>query len=785
MKSILLITWANLKRRKVQTLLVGICISLTALMFSTLIGVYLGMEKPFDRLFSVLNASHIMMRFDINVHHPEEIINWFEEQPEVLKVSQPRIQRWMPQKLIFDGEELFRGSRLVEHQGNSKKHDQLTILQGATKDFPGPGEIWVPNHWLNNHDMVLGDSIFVPTDYGLFPLKISAIVVDAHYANGLFGGSPAWVGPGGLGLFFPLRELSSVQLGVRLNDAAVTEVVWARFNEAYRFNGMATRYDFFKSIFQVIYRFIASLLTFFAILGIIITFSITVAVVNSAIQSDYKMIGMLKSQGFTNLNVVTVYLIQFFIITLIAVPVGLLASNFMIELVFKSLIIAIGSINFDVSMFWPALVTFFTFLIGVLLITYQTARKAGNISPVTAIRFGGPPPKSFKAANYRLFSLRPSSNLPIFLGMRFLLANKKRAFFLFMGLVFVIFVQILYYNGGHSMANLSDNRSSWGLDDADLTVAGGANFTDEEDTFRTEMEEDDRIDKVVPQGFYFAHLPAQAGKAADLFVGFVYDEDPELLGLDNIEGRHPVFENEISLGVTSSIELNKTLGDTLRLFMEGQLVPFVITGIFQDINNLGRGFKIRLEGVRELNPLYKVDRYSLILEKGEDAKAFKEELIKKYGSTYDIRENEEFEEQLKSILEGLRDVMQIVAWLFLGVLFVTVFNDTVLSIRENQKNLGIFKAVGMTPKELKYALMFKSLLVSILALIIGIPVSLLLIPSGLSHLSAEVGLVEAPYVLYWSYTLMNIPLVIFITIGSVWVASKRILGIKPRVLVRE
>ena len=113
---------------------------------------------------------------------------------------------------------------------------------------------------------------------------------------------------------------------------------------------------------------------------------------------------------------------------------------------------------------------------------------------------------------------------------------------------------------------------------------------------------------------------------------------------------------------------------------------------------------MRIEGVQELNPLYQLGRYNVVLYEGEDKEAFREDLLATYGSTYKVRTDSESQTQLKSIIAGIKSVFMLVSFLFLGVLFMTVFNDTVLSIRENQKNLGILKAVGLTPFQLQLAL---------------------------------------------------------------------------------
>ena len=786
MKAILLITWANIKRRKIQTFLVAICIALAALLFSTLIGIGLGMERPFERLFANLHASHIVLDIDVNVHNPDEIKEWFERQEEVEKVSQPMLSKGLNQKLIHKGKEFLHSTRFIEHEGNQVEHDQLNILEGAQQDFPGPGEIWIPNHWRNDHPIAVGDSIMVPTDNGLFPLIVSAIVVDAHYANGLFNPSPSWLGPGGLTLLYPLKQISYVTLGIRMKDAAQTELVWARFNREFSFQGFSTLYKFFKQIFQIVYQITGGLLFVFAIFGIIVTLIITSSVVNSAIKTDYKMIGMLKTQGFTNANVISVYLIQFFLITCVAVPFGLVGGYFLTLLIFKSLISAIGAVNFDISMFWPSVGTFFAFLIGILLITYSTARKASRILPVTAIRNGGPPQKSFAGSSFKLFTLRPQSSLVLFLGLRFLMSNKKRSILMFIGLLFVVFVQLLYVNGQNSLNNLDENRPAWGFNFSDLSVRQTQGIVDnQEDYFKEDLQDDFRVKEVVKRGFYGASLPAQADKAPETLVGIIYDDELDKVGLQVIEGRHPVFEDEITLGVVSSNELGKGIGDTLELFLEGQLIPYTITGIYQSLQNLSRGFYMRLEGITEINPLYELRNYQIMLNKGIDRQAFKDELIKTYGSAYEIEESRDDLSRLKGIIRGIQDVMTLISILFIGVLFVTVFNDTVLSIRESQRNLGIFKAVGLTPRQLTIALIIKAVIIAFFALIIGVPISLYVIPKSLSLLTTVGGLTTFPYVFTLKYTLLVIPFILLITIGSVWIASRRLLQIRPRILVRE
>ena len=126
-----------------------------------------------------------------------------------------------------------------------------------------------------------------------------------------------------------------------------------------------------------------------------------------------------------------------------------------------------------------------------------------------------------------------------------------------------------------------------------------------------------------------------------------------------------------------------------------------------------------------------------------------------------------------------------ISLLFLGILFVTVFNDTVLSIRETQRNIGIFKAIGMTPFQLQMALMIRALIIAVIALAIAVPLSLYIIPAALGKLTVFAGLATFPYLFDATGTMLVVPFIIILTIFSVWLASRRLLKIRPRILVRE
>ena len=89
MRSIRLIAFANLRRRKGQSVLVGAILTLSALMLYTGIGVFREIDAPAHRMLETQRASQLTLFFDARIHEPESVRSWWLAQPGVVAVSEP------------------------------------------------------------------------------------------------------------------------------------------------------------------------------------------------------------------------------------------------------------------------------------------------------------------------------------------------------------------------------------------------------------------------------------------------------------------------------------------------------------------------------------------------------------------------------------------------------------------------------------------------------------------------------------------------------------------------
>ncbi|MCP3927945.1 MAG: ABC transporter permease [Bacteroidetes bacterium] len=786
MKSILLIVFANIRRRKSQSLLVSFCIALSTLLLASALGIMGGMHQPFEALFNHLKASHILLYFDSKTDNSDEIIDWFKQQKEVESCSEKMYFTSLNGPLILGNKKLDLMLRLTERSESNLQQDKLLIIEGENKIHPDFGEIWIPQHMANAHSINIGDTLGIPVNEGLYPLVVSATVLDPHFSSGLMNPSRAWIAAGALSLFQPLNKLTASTIGIRLKDTKEIDLIWARFNSEVEYNGSNLQYGLFRSVFLSIYNIIGGVLLVFSFLAVIVSLFVISSTISSAVFNDYRLIGILKSQGFTPHNIISVYCLQYIILSIIAIAVGILGSSLVIKIILRSLIQSIGLVNFEFPLIIPFSLAAFFILFLIVISSIWTAGKSGRIKPVEALR-SGVPQKKFSGKTSSIISLTSHLNAVPFLGYKMLTTNWKRSINSLISLLFAVFFLAFALNTSHSFQNIKNNRSQWGFEDSDLQLALEKKLAIplRHDQFMEMLRQEEKISVITPFSYYELTVPGTKEKAPRLIFGKVYEKNLKEMGLVNLVGRNPQQINEIAICTGTSKDYQKQVNDTLTLFQEGQLSSFIITGIYQDISNMGQGFRLHASAVKSANMLYEPDRYFIKLKNRNATSNMKLYLQKKYGGAIHIEPSIEERLEVMGIVSNLNTSFLLLSLFFLGVIFITIFNDLLLSVQEHRKTFGTLKAVGFTPGQLRMSLVWKVIFLTMGSLIIGIPISLLLSPVLMSQITASMGLVEFPYSIHISGTSLIIPGLILFSVLSAWLASVKVLKINPLLLLSQ
>ncbi len=786
MRSVFLVAMGNVRRRRKQNLLVGLSIFLSVLLLTTAIGILGGIHKPFDDMFDRFQASHILLYYDYRQNDPDEISNWFNQQPEVSFAGNPQHFFLISEPIIFGTKKIDMMVRLTEYNSHQKDYDQLLALEGSDELSPQWGEIWIPRPFSVKYDIAIGDTLQIPLANGLYPLTVSSIVIDPHFASGLINPNRMWIAPGMLPFMMKSGALTNVMQGIRLHQKEDIDEIWSRFNREMTFSGSNLQYSLFKSVFTSVYKIIGMVVIIFSILAIFISGYIISSIVISSVLADSQLTGVLKALGFKPIQAMGIYLMQYALLMLVFIPAGLLTSFFAIKAILGSILESIGLLNFD----FPFLIVFLSgsmsIVVLMLVMIWISSAKAGKITPAQALRSVTGDSNIHRTRSSLKLNIQ-HVGLTIWIAFKMISDNPRKTLFSLTSLVLTAFILGFSVNISNSFSSIMDYKSSWGFDNSDLQVSrsDGVILPIEHERFFEQMRSDEKIQAVVPFSYYDITIPPEGDAPPNSIGGKVYEVDPGNIGLINIEGTHPAGEHEISLCVGTAQKLNKVVGDSVVVLMENEPNILYITGIYQDISNLGEGFRLSKKAITALNPIFESNRYALILKDKGQVEQYKTSLLQKYGEAIKIELTIEQQLGFMGITKSINASMILISLFFVCVLIVSVFNDIYLNIWENRKSIGIYQLIGFTPLQLQTVMIWKTWVLSVAGIIIGLPVVLLLGPRLMSSITSGFGVVDFPFILSPLGTIAVLFLLMIAAIFSAWWASGNMKQISPRILISE
>ncbi len=795
MKSIWLMARANIKRKKGEAALIGFSILVSVLALEVALGLFSGLHKPFETMIQGADAPHLMVFYDTRTHDTEELRAWFARQEEVVAVGHALPIFQSSRDLAHEGEKLEKSLLLTEYPtaGSEWRECRLQILSAARpiaadKEVgPGQGEIWIPKQMAGANGISLGDKIGIPTSSGLRELEVSALVLDPYFSTSAISPTRCWVASGSLSFLLPMSELTEAGLGVKILNPEAAGDLDQRFKASLQgnFAGWTFHYKMAKLAYGLFLNIISVALLVVAAMALLIAVFIISGAISSAVFSDYKRIGILKSLGFTPGGVHAIYILQYLAIGLAAIPPGIVAGVLITRAIFSSLTNSIGLAPIDFTWILPLAAPLIVVSFIVSAAAWWTSRKASRVKPMEAIRFRTPAPGF---SRWSLWSVSLARFLPpsLFMGVRNLSLNAKRTLLAGLGLVMTLCVLVFAVNILATFARISENRALWGGTAADVTVRlTNKRFTIQDHQFLALMQKETGVHSVLPTGSVEGLAPGAGDEGGRQIFGNAYDGDMDEAGLLNLKGRNPRRQDEIALGVNTAKKDGRTIGDSFTLFLEGGLFEFRVCGIYQTAANFGEGFRIQASRLKEMRPDYRASSFAIILEEGVGAATFKERIKQRFAEAVDVRTAADDQRELNGAINGMRLTLILVSLVLLGVSLVAIVNDTLLSIKESQHSLGVLKTLGMTPTQLRLSLAFKALAMSFLSLMVGIPLALLAIPPIMSAIASGIGMVQFPFSIDIIGTALIIPGFLLYVLACAWLPAKAVTRVQTRLLIRE
>ncbi|MGZ7108835.1 MAG: ABC transporter permease, partial [Methanobacterium sp.] len=208
-----------------------------------------------------------------------------------------------------------------------------------------------------------------------------------------------------------------------------------------------------------------------------------------------------------------------------------------------------------------------------------------------------------------------------------------------------------------------------------------------------------------------------------------------LEGIDNVNGIiYNNNANEIILGKTASESLNKTIGDTITLYNQN----FKITGIYETGNMMtDRGVYMSLTVLQNLtsNP----DKISNILVKVDDnanVTSVSQTIKDTYPNELSTITAADQANRMNNALGTINSASWAISLLAIFIGGVGVINTMIMSVYDRTREIGVLKAVGWRSRRILGMILGESIVLTLIAAVLGTIVGIIIVEGGLMILGA-------------------------------------------------
>lgn len=463
----------------------------------------------------------------------------------------------------------------------------------------------------------------------------------------------------------------------------------------------------------ILQNIFAGFLLVFVMILLIVAMIIIGHSISSSIEQNYVDMGILKAIGYTRNDLCTVRLLQYLLVVLGGMIVGLPISALVVREINRLMVTVTGLlIPSDIPIGNSLLALGLILLIITGFICIKTV-KIGKITPIRAIR-GGAEDVYFKS---RFMAPIRKGGLSFWLAYRQLVSGKKQ----YISACFIASLLVFFLS-------LTARMEAWiGPDGKGLMDSFSASRFDigvecTEDELAEEIEELIAARAGITDSYQFSMNRAAVGQI-EYLMNII--SEPGYFNL--LLGRTCLYQNEIVVTQAVADELNVGIGDTVPVSFGGKELDFIISGIYQCANDMGDNFGISREGFRhflEANDEEPSYYTYYLLQDASLMEELSQLLVETYGDKISVDENDwSGVDSILLVLSVLMVFMYVITIVFV-LITVTLTGSKILY--KEQHDLGVYKSLGYESGKLRLAFALRFGIVSALGSVLGILLSIAL-----------------------------------------------------------
>ncbi len=449
----------------------------------------------------------------------------------------------------------------------------------------------------------------------------------------------------------------------------------------------------------------------FGVIALVMSVMIVVNVVSGAVVSGTRRIGVLKSIGFTPSAVVAAYVLQ------VALPaaVGCAAGAVLGDLLSEPLLSLSASV-YGVGVLLMPLWVVVTVPLAMLALTgvaaLAPALRAGRMSTVQAIATARAPRAAHGYAAYRLLGGVPAAPRALTIGLAAPFARPARTFLTLAAILFGAIAVTFGVGLGTSVSRAAAELSGSATEPVQISPPAGALTAAQQraivaavnrqpGTLHYTAETDDQL--AVPGLADPISVVSYPGPAR--WTGWT------LISGGWYQGARQVDVNTFFLTATGT-----RVGDTYTLTAGARQETVRIDGEVFDVQGHASDIFMSSAALAALVPGLGADQYDVSLRPGINAQSYANALSARLGPRLDVTTTTG-----SPVFASVLVLDAVLTLLLIAVAGLGVLNTAVLQIRERAHDLGVFKAIGMTPRQTLAMVVSSAVGIGVIAGLIAIP----------------------------------------------------------------
>ena len=703
---------SGLSGRRVQTVVIGLVLLISTAASTLALGLLVDSNAPFDHAFAAQHGSEVTATAQASAAQLAATAHL----PGVTAAAGPFPETTITATVPFTPPP-GQGPPGVFQQ-------QLTLVGRASPGGPVDDLTLESGHWPTQPNQIVLNDIRGPGESIGTQLTVTGVPGSPHltivgFASSITQTAAAWVLPSEVGaLRAPgtpdvsqmLYRFARAATGSQVNgDLASVRAALPPGSVLGAQSYLTVKLQDTSSIAPWVPFIVA-----FGVMGLLLSVLIVANVVSGAVVAGTRRIGVLKSIGFSPGQVVASYVIQVAVPAFLGCVLGVIGGNLLsVPLLNQTAqVYGVGALAVPV---WVDVAVPLVMLALAGAAAVLLALRAGRMSAVQAIATGRAPRPKHGYAAHRVLGRGPWARLPrsVTIGLAGPFARPTRTAITLAAILFGGIAVTFGAGLGISLNRVYNDLSHSATEPVQVTIPGapGQNGGGGQVTAAPGSGPGPAVPSLaVEEQTVTAALRAQPGT-----LRYVAESDDQIrvLGLSDrlsligfggdaswtgyalIAGHWYSGARQADVNTGFLAQTGTKVGDSYTLTSGNHQITIHIAGEIFDPSGGNAEIIASQSTLAALDPGLSPDQYDVALTPGTNAQAYADALGAKLGRPYQVNANGSNSSQFFVII-GLVATLTL---LLVAVAALGVLNTVVLQTRERVHDLGVFKAIGMTPRQ--------------------------------------------------------------------------------------